>query len=487
MNKIWRKSLLGVLAASVLVSAAPEAMAKGKDHKWDRDDDKGHKWEHEDKRGNGFHGFEGKGKIEIKIDFDDLDQDWEWAMTNIARLASMHVFEGYEDGTFRPGKPVTRLEAIVTAVRLMGLREEAESEEEMATELNFRDAEHIERKYPQAVGYIAVAAENDLFSETEDKLQPEKPADRLWIATMLVKALGLEDEAKAKMNDQLNFKDAKEIPAGSVGYVAVAVEKQIVYGYDNGTFRPNKPVTRAEIAAFLDRAGMQLPEYRDGAIKGTVSADVDNDVLLLTHDGKTESFKLDPNAFIWIEGKRVEASDLEAGDEITIRVVNNVVIFAEVTKQAEDTNTTLSFEGTVRADTVDNKLHVRRDGKDETYTLTNETKIYREGQEVDADDLARGDEISAYVHDGKVIWVVVTEVAEVQNFSVSGLFQGLTLNSQGDIATISIMQTVDNETQTSVYNVAEDVEIEGDLEDLLGSTAVVLEGRNQLVTEIRIP
>ncbi|GIQ68482.1 S-layer homology domain-containing protein [Xylanibacillus composti] len=480
MNRaIWKKSLLGLLAASVLISASPEAMAKGKDDKQDR---KG-------KPTKGFQkqGFQGKGKVEIKINFADLGQDWDWATTNIARLASMKVFEGYEDGTFRPNKPVTRLEAVVTAVRLMGLREQAESEEEMATRLNFKDAEQIARKYPQAVGYIAVAAENDLFSETEDKLQPEKPADRLWIATMLVKALGLENEAKAKMNTQLNFKDADKIPAGSVGYVAVAVDRNIVFGYENKTFQPNKPVTRAEIAAFLDRAGMQLPEYRDGAIKGTVSAEVKDGVLLLTHDGKTERFMLDPNAFIWIEGKRAKAADLKAGDEITIRIFNNVVIFAEVSKRAGESGATLSLEGTVRADVSGNLLQVRRNGKDETYTLTKDTKIYREGREVAANALVRGDQISAYVQDGKVVWIVVTEAAEANTFSATGLFQGLTLNSKGNIATISILQTIDNQSQTSVYNVSDDVKLEGSLDDLLGTTVVILEGRNQLVTAIKIP
>lgn len=475
---IWKKTFLGLMAASVLLSASPEVMAKGKDDKHDR---KG-----KPTKGYHKHDFRGKGKVEIKINFNDLGHDWDWATTNIARLASMKVFEGYEDGTFRPNKPVTRLEAVITAVRLMGLREQAESAEEMATKLNFKDAEQIARKYPQAVGYVAVAAENDLFNELEDKLQPEKPADRLWIATMLVKALGLEDEAKAKMNEQLNFKDAAQIPAGSVGYVAVAVDKKIVFGYDNQTFRPNKPVTRAEIAAFLDRAGMQLPEYRDGAIEGTVSAEVKDDVLLVTHDGKTERFMLDPNAFIWIEGKRAKASDLKAGDQITIRVFNNVVIFAEVTKR-ETSGATLALEGTVRADATDNKLHVRRDGKDETYTITKETKIYREGREAGSSALVRGDKISAYVHNGNVVWVVVTEAAETKTFTTSGLFQGLTMNSNGKIATISILQTIDKETQTSVYNVSEHVQIEGNLENLLGTSVVVLEGRNQLVTKITIP
>ena len=59
----------------------------------------------------------------------------------IIRLASKGVFKGYEDGTFKPQQQITRIESIVAAVRLMGLRDQAESAAEMGTKLNFKDAD----------------------------------------------------------------------------------------------------------------------------------------------------------------------------------------------------------------------------------------------------------------------------------------------------------------------------------------------------------
>ena len=49
----------------------------------------------------------------------------------------------------------------------MGLREQAESAAEMSTKLNFKDADVLARKYPWAVGYVAVALEKNLFNETD--------------------------------------------------------------------------------------------------------------------------------------------------------------------------------------------------------------------------------------------------------------------------------------------------------------------------------
>ncbi len=288
------------------------------------------------------------GNINIILNFPDVKgADVEWAMKYIASLASKRVFEGYEDGSFQPRKPITRIEALTAAVRLMGLREKAESQEEMNSNLNFKDADLIKRQYGWATGYVAVAAENDLFLETDDKIQPEKPADRLWATTLLVKALKLDAEAKARMNDKLTFRDANQIPAGSVGYVKVALEKGLIDGYEDNTFRPERPVTRAELAALLDRTGEQLPGNGSGQdqtlVTGKLSAAPAGNVLLVEKDGQTVSVVVDANAFIYRNGTRVALNALVAGDTLKIRTYNGTALFVEVTSAV--TNPTFSVIG----------------------------------------------------------------------------------------------------------------------------------------------
>jgi hypothetical protein len=288
------------------------------------------------------------GNINIILNFPDVKgADVEWAMKYIASLASKRVFEGYEDGSFQPRKPITRIEALTAAVRLMGLREKAESQEEMNSNLNFKDADLIKRQYGWATGYVAVAAENDLFLETDDKIQPEKPADRLWATTLLVKALKLDAEAKARMNDKLTFRDANQIPAGSVGYVKIALEKGLIDGYEDNTFRPERPVTRAELAALLDRTGEQLPGNGSGQdqtlVTGKLSAAPAGNVLLVEKDGQTVSIVVDANAFIYRNGTRVALNALVAGDTLKIRTYNGTALFVEVTSAV--TNPTFSVIG----------------------------------------------------------------------------------------------------------------------------------------------
>jgi hypothetical protein len=332
MNKqpIFKKLMIMGLTLSMVLGGAGAALAHG--------NDKGQKQEHGNQGNNGDNQKNSKGNetknLTVHFKFDDVKgADIDWSAKNIASLAALRIFDGYDDGTFRPRNTVTRIEAIISAVRLMGLRTQAESAAEMQTHLNFKDADKIVQKYPNAVGYVAVAAENDLFLETDNEIMPEKAATRLWATTLLVKALKLDTEAKAKMNTHLTFSDAQDIPAGSVGYVAVAVEKGLISGFENNTFRPNAPVTRAQLAALLDRTSDQM--VGNAAVKGIVTAAVYSNILNLNVDNAAQQVTLDPNAFIYSGGVKVTVASLKVGDEVKVRLYNGVAIFVEVVKPAD--------------------------------------------------------------------------------------------------------------------------------------------------------
>ncbi|NRF94111.1 S-layer homology domain-containing protein [Paenibacillus frigoriresistens] len=394
-KNLMKKFVATGLVFTMVMGGASAAFAKGNDH---------------DDRGNGNknqynQNINVKGNIQIRINFNDL-KGAQWAMRYIASLASKQVFEGYEDGTFKPDNSVTRIEAITAAVRLMGLRDKAESAAAMQTKLNFKDADKIPS---WAVGYVAVALENDLFTENDDSVKPQEEANRLWATTLLVKALKLEAEAKTKMNTTLTFKDANKIPAGSVGYIEEAIEKKLVDGFEDNTFRPGQNVTRAQLAALLDRTSSQLPDEQN-AIAGSVSGAVYNNVLPVTKAGVTTQYVLHPDAFILRNGVKVPASALQVGDEVKVRSFNNQVVFVEVTKLA-DVN---------------------------------------------------------------------------QSFDVLGTLNATTLNAQGKIATISITQNINGVNQTTIYNVAADVALTGNLGAFTQGHLIQLKGQNQVVSSIDV-
>jgi hypothetical protein len=115
--------------------------------------------------------------------------------------------------------------------------------------------------------------------------------------------------------------------------------------------------------------------------------------------------------------------------------------------------------------------------------------IYRSGVQVSASALQAGDVINLLSYNNNVIYVEVTQLSNgtSQSFNVSGNFNGMTLNNQGQIATISINQTDSSGTVvTSVYSVAPSVTINGSMSNLVQNHSINLQGTGQLVNTITI-
>jgi len=99
----------------------------------------------------------------------------------------------------------------------------------------------------------------------DGSFKPDNNITRAEFAVVLAKALGWA--AKPGRHD---FADAAEIPDWAEGYISAAVEKGVISGYEDNTFRANRPITRSEIAVIIVRAlglGDNIPE------SGTLSFD----------------------------------------------------------------------------------------------------------------------------------------------------------------------------------------------------------------------
>lgn len=415
-TKMLKKTAVSSMALMMLLGGGAAAFANSGHGQGQGQGGQSGNEDQNNQNGNGKNNGKGNGH-KATWKFSDED-DMKWATEYIMRLASKGVFTGYEDGSFKPDQTITRIEAIVAAVRVMELEDEAE--DAMDTELNFKDGDLIESKYPWAVGYVAVALENGLFGENDSKVDPSAKATRLWSTTLLVKALGLEDEALEAMDTELDFKDADQIPAGSVGYVAVALEKGIITGYSDDMFRPNQKVTRAELAALLDRTDEELPDHDATAIEGTLTEEPDNgEITVKQSDGTKLTLDLASDAFIFRDGKKVKASALEEGDELFIRTYENEVVFIEVTAAADEDEDededSEEFEvtGTIKSYTLN------ASGKLSTITIVEEDEdddsetrhVYDVSKNVtikgDSSDLEKGAEVTLEGEDSTVTKITI--------------------------------------------------------------------------------
>ncbi|MFC5530961.1 S-layer homology domain-containing protein [Cohnella yongneupensis] len=87
--------------------------------------------------------------------------------------------------------------------------------------------------------------------------QPDATVTRAEFAVMLINALKPEGEGA-----ELKFTDADKIGAWAKKAIAQAVQAGIIKGYDDGSFRPDAQITRAEMASMLAKASGKTIEAK---------------------------------------------------------------------------------------------------------------------------------------------------------------------------------------------------------------------------------
>lgn len=173
--------------------------------------------------------------------FNDVKPNTEGAIA-IEKLSAMKIVNGYEDGTFRPGNGVTRAEAakILTLLNTGG-------EEVSGYQSSFKDVPRGHWAY----NYVSFANKFELLTGYGGGLfGTNDPLTRGQFAKILATQL-----AEPTPNIALPFKD---VPKGAwfEDGVKVLLDLGITKGTTATTFSPNAPITREQLAIFLDRANL---------------------------------------------------------------------------------------------------------------------------------------------------------------------------------------------------------------------------------------
>ena len=110
----------------------------------------------------------------------------------------------------------------------------------------FKDVPHTNSFYD----YVHELVDEDIIKGYDDgTFRPNASLTRAQAAKMIVLSAGLEYDGSAKAN----FKDVKSSSSLSP-YIAAAQKAGILKGYDDGTFKPNEPVKRSQIAKMTSLA-----------------------------------------------------------------------------------------------------------------------------------------------------------------------------------------------------------------------------------------
>lgn len=241
--------------------------------------------------------------------FDDMT-GYEWALSKVTRLQVKGVLRGQEEHRFAPGAKVTRQEAAVATVRLMGADQEALALAPADVDALLKDMPDAPALALWARNAVALLIQRGAVNPMSD-FYPEGDATRLEVSVLLVKALGYEAEAKSKMQTPLSFTDADQIPATQVGYVATAIDHRLINGYEDRTFRPGQGVKRVELAVILGRADVQGTQDISGTIQSVDPTT--RSFFLAAASGQDMTLTLSDDAAIFVDNVEVGLDGLRAG------------------------------------------------------------------------------------------------------------------------------------------------------------------------------
>ncbi|SFE60281.1 S-layer homology domain-containing protein [Alteribacillus iranensis] len=180
--------------------------------------------------------------------FSDVN-DAYWASEYIERLASQGIINGYPDGTYRPGNEIVRGQVAELLVRAFDLPLDTDAE------APFEDLNDDSYYTP----YAAAVKEAGLIQGREDNtvFAGSRDLTRAQMATILVRAFDLEPLEGVEA-DVADLEDAHESHRDNIEILA----QHNITSTADGMFRPKETVTRAQFAAFLDRA-MSIEEPTD--------------------------------------------------------------------------------------------------------------------------------------------------------------------------------------------------------------------------------
>ena len=174
-----------------------------------------------------------------------------WYTGYVNKISELKGFAGYEDNTFRPDNQITQEEFVKTVVALtVGEQPEAtgENTEPKRSWKNCWDS--------WAQPYLNKAMEMGLITEEDTDFRynglPCTRGNMAKIATRAFEYLKEEDIADTSTY-AAKLKDYSDIPDKFKSYVLQAYGKGIISGYEDGTFRSDGILTRAEASSVLVR------------------------------------------------------------------------------------------------------------------------------------------------------------------------------------------------------------------------------------------
>lgn len=187
---------------------------------------------------------------------DSSDLNGHWAKETVENLKSQGYLNGYEDGSFRPNQEVSRAEFVAFVNKMLDLKGEAEVDfkDVKKTDWYYKDLA-IALHHGYIKGY-----ENGTFRPNKAVSRVEAAVLITRAGNLEETVASSEPKEQGSQEAAPNLLQDKSIPEWARKEVSTVLKKGIMKGYADNLFKGENKITRAEVAVTLSRVQTTVAE-----------------------------------------------------------------------------------------------------------------------------------------------------------------------------------------------------------------------------------
>jgi len=396
---------------------------------------------------------------------DVLSPDHDWASSQIQSMTNLGIIKGYTDGTFKPDKAISKIEAVILFSRVSGYsNSEYAAVADLANEkyqyllqnLNL-DAYNSFKKEIAFLVYKGIVKESEIVSYLDNNKYleafPRKDAAK-FIANLMEANVGSVSPS------QLSFADKSTISSGDAGYIAYVVNNGFMNGVqmDNGSivFDANGALSRAQVCVLLYRIMGKLNMTIESGTVTSVNAST-GVIRMTTSAGAEKSYTVTSGVKIFVDGYSSYVSGISTGSKlVVVKYGSNIRVVEAVSPEAGKV-----IRGTVESiitDATYTRLSVRLEGTGEVvsyYAAPNYT-VTSNGMAASISSIYNGDYVVVRLVGTEFVSIERGSSATTSATSVEGTVKEVYVGAPSTL-TVLVTDYMTGSKNTIKYNVASNV------------------------------
>lgn len=362
---------------------------------------------------------------------DVTEQNYSWAVEAVDSMAEEKIILGYEDGTFRPAKTVTKLESLVLAARILGVNNSANKElinvfdEKYSEDIEKYDLAYGEEELVYLLGKKVISTSE--LADYVGNSNASQGLKRYELAVLLTKAMGAEETVKKNLASVLDYADESSIPSFAKKYVEYVTEQGLMQGMSATEFSPNTEVTRAQMAVVLYKLKNNAEFENISAIVTNVDPLI-GVIKLKGKDDQQYGYTVKDDVVLRFEGEDIKIDDVSIGYECVITTKKSSLFSIDfITPDVEE-----SFRGSISSIKNNSKTGTSTikfnkfldNGEKEVveYTTSESVLVTYEGEKSTVASLKTGDYAEVTLKKGKITLISAKPKTETVKGTVKEIY-----------------------------------------------------------------